>query len=381
MMPIKQQKIVENITILVRFTKILLAIVILLLVQRSALAVNFGLFSDIKLVDSNAANDNIGFTLGDLDFYATHEISDNTRGFVELVFENTASGIVTDLERLWIMRTFSEEFKVSAGRFHTPLGRWNRTYHHGALIQDTVSRPFFLDFEDGSAGVLPVHLVGVLFTGDFINTNDEVNYEFAIGNGPSLDSSGGLSPTTKPKIEVNGSSDKNANKTLAARIIYAHDSVPLKIGFFAMMHDVAESATANTGLTSLGLTLVKQTIIGSDLLYSNDHVDLLSEYYQFTNDSNVGSTQSYSATAWFVQLGYKITDTVKIIAREESLSFDKNNDSYFLILGTEQARHHLLALRYDLDESNALKLELNNAENDISADTTSITLQWAFLIP
>ncbi len=368
-------------TILGPYPKLLLTLLVMLLLSRTVLAVNFGLFSDIKLVESNAKNDNIGFALGDLDFYATHEISDNTRGFVELVFENTNNGIITDLERLWIMRSFSDELNISAGRFHTPLGRWNRTYHHGSLIQDTVSRPFFLDFEDGDAAVLPVHLVGVMLTGDFINANDEINYEVAIGNGPSLDSSNGFSPTTKPEIDINGSSDKNANKTLVARIIYAHDSTPLKIGFFAMMHDVAESATANAGLTSLGSTLVKQTIIGSDLLYNNDSFEILSEYYQFTNNSNVGSTASYSATAWFVQLGYKITDKLKIIAREESLSFNKNNDSYFLILGTEQARHHLLALRYDLDESNALKLELNNTDNDISVDTTSITLQWAFLIP
>lgn len=108
-----------------------------------AYAVNFGLFSDVRLSSSSLEGENTGFALGDLDFYATEEISDNTRGFIELVFENTSSGIVTDLERLWIMRTFTDEFKLSAGRFHSPLGRWNRTYHHGSLVQATITRPFF----------------------------------------------------------------------------------------------------------------------------------------------------------------------------------------------------------------------------------------------
>jgi len=90
--------------------------------------------------------------------------------------------------------------------------------------------------------------------------------------------------------------------------------------------------------------------------------------------------ESHSTPAWFIQLSYEITNNFKIIAREESLRFNKN-DSYFLILGTEQAKHHVLTLHYDLDESNAIKFEFNAADNDTTKDTASYTLQWAFLIP
>ncbi|MFV1984019.1 MAG: hypothetical protein ACC657_10815 [Thiohalomonadales bacterium] len=360
--------------------KIFLLILILSLSSQHALAVNIGLFGDIRLKATDIKDDPYGFELGDLDFYATQELSDNTRGFVELVFENTSSGIVTDLERLWIMHTFNDEFKLSAGRFHTPLGRWNRTYHHGALVQDTVSRPFFLDFEDGATGVLPVHVVGVMSTGDIIRKNDEFNYEIAIGNGPSIDSSGGFSPVSKPEIDINVSSDTNKNKTLAARVIYGHDDIPVKIGLFAMTHEISESA-ATGGLTNFRSTLIDQTIFGTDLLFTQNKIEVLAEYYQFRNKSNIGTIGSYSASAWYVQFNYEIFNNFKFIAREESLSFDKNNDSYFLILGTEQAKHHVLALRYDIDESNAIKFELNAADNDFSTDTTTFTVQWAFLIP
>lgn len=353
---------------------------ILLLSSQAVFAVSFGLFGDISLNQSDIKDKYTGFTLGDLDFFATKEISDDTRAFVELVFENSSSGIVTDLERFWIMRTFKDEFKVAAGRFHSPLGRWNRTYHHGSLIQDTVSRPFFLDFEDGSSGVLPVHFVGMMFSGDFIGKTDELNYELAIGNGPSLDSSGGLAPTTSPEIEVNGSSDTNSNKTVALRVIYGQDNLPLQVGVFAMTHDVGES-NATTGLVSKGATLVNQTIYGTDFLYTSNPFEVLFEYYQFMNKNNVGITGTRSATAWFAQITYTIFDDFKAIVREESLSFDKNKDSYFRMLGTEQAKHHVFGLRYDLDELNAIKMELDIADNNTSKDTTKFTLQWAFLIP
>ena len=63
-------------------------------------AAEFGLFGDVTFNDSDASGENSSFALGGLDFYATHAISDTSRGFIEFVFENTDEGIVTDLERL-----------------------------------------------------------------------------------------------------------------------------------------------------------------------------------------------------------------------------------------------------------------------------------------
>ncbi|MFV1982706.1 MAG: hypothetical protein ACC657_04135 [Thiohalomonadales bacterium] len=353
---------------------------ILLLACQTVFAVNFSLFGDVRLSTSDVDGESSGFALGDLDFYATQDISDNTRAFVELVFESTSSGIVTDLERIWIMRRFSEELNLSAGRFHSPLGRWNRTYHHGSLVQDTVTRPFFLDFEDGNTGILPVHIVGAMLTGDLISDKDEFNYELAIGNGPSLNSEGGFSPTTKPEIEINTTSDNNSNKTIALRVIYGQDQYPVKVGLFAMSHEIAESGTSSV-LAAIGSTLVEQTIVGTDLLYSADPFDVLFEYYYFINKDKIGDNVTHNANAWFLQFSYQIIDELKLIIREESLRFDKASDGYFLLLGTEQANHHVMGLRYDLDESNAIKLELNIADNDISPDTSTITVQWAFLLP
>jgi hypothetical protein len=344
-------------------------------------AVEFGLFGDVSYSDSGIDGDNSAFALGGLDFYATTTISETSRGFVEFVLENTREGFIIDLERLWISHTFEDEFSLAAGRFHSPLGKWNRTYHHGSIVQDTVSRPFFLDFEDGAAAVLPTHVVGLMSTGDFTFENSEISYELSLANGPSIDSSAGFNPTAtnRPEIDINNISDPNGAKSLALRVIYKPDAFPVQTGLFMMNNTIAESAMG-AGLTTFGDTLVEQTIVGFDFSYENDNFDVLAEYYNFSNTNKTGVTGSYEANAYFVQLGYRLTEKLKTVLRYEDLSFDAN-DNYFRLLGTRQASHSVVALRYDVDEANALKLEVHKAKTVGIADSTSVVMQWAFLIP
>ena len=129
-----------------------------------AAAVDLTIFGDVTLVDSDAPDSHSSFVLGDVDFFVTQNINDRLTATLELDFHAHDGGeIEADVERLWIRYEASDAFQIAAGRFHTPLGYWNRTYHHGTLIQDTVDRPFFIDWEhDG--GVLPMHVVGLMAT-------------------------------------------------------------------------------------------------------------------------------------------------------------------------------------------------------------------------
>jgi len=346
-------------------------------------AVEFGVFGDVSLNTSDADDDKTDFAVGGLDFYATHAISDKTRGFIEYVFENTGDGLVTDLERVWISHTFDDKLTFAAGRFHTPLGSWNRNYHHGVLLQDTVSRPFFLDFEDGDAGVLPVHIVGLMATGDFTFSSSEISYELAVANGPSINTSAGFNPDfdNKPEIEINDVSDPNNNKAVVLRVIYKPDAIPLKTGFFAMNSIVAESSSSSAiaGVTA-GDDLVTQSIFGADVRYEGDSFDFLAEYYNFYNENEVGASGNNTATAYYVQMGYQVSQSFKTVIRYEDLSFE-DDDTYFSLLGTKEATHGVFALRYDVDELNALKFEVNNASVKNDESFTTYRLQWAFLIP
>ncbi len=349
-----------------------------------AQAAEFGLFGDVLLSASSDSEENSSFALGALDFYGTAEIGENTRAFVEYVFEDAGDGLITDLERLWITRTFSDLISVGVGRFHSPLGKWNRTYHHGALLQDTVTRPFFLDFEDGEAAILPTHIVGMLASGTGYFSSGSLAYEAYVSNGPSIDTSAGFNPPAelKPEIDINVSSDPDNKKSVGFRTSFTPESLPLTVSAMYMSNTVAESAETGGVGGQRGNPLVEQGIFGVDAFYEGDRFDLLFEYYNLKDDNKVGVSGSYTGTAWFAQLGYRITEKLKAVYRYADLSFDKK-DSYFSLLGVSESSRQVVALRYDLDDTNALKMEVN--QNDPAGSgvdgTTSYIMQWAFLIP
>ena len=120
-------------------------------------------FTDVSFTrsDQGAGEDPNGdFAVGTLDLYLAQTLED-TEVMVELVIEK---GEVMDLERLSIGYTFSDALRVRAGRFHTPLGFWNTSYHHGVQLQPTIERPEFLKFEDDN-GIIPAHMVGAYISG------------------------------------------------------------------------------------------------------------------------------------------------------------------------------------------------------------------------
>ncbi len=343
----------------------------------TASAFEFGVFGDVLYYQNDAPGENGAFALGAVDFFASANISDDTRVFVEYVFENTEEGLITDLERLWITRTFSDEFSFGVGRFHSPLGTWNRTYHHGAIMQDTVSRPFFLEFEDGAAAVLPTHIVGALSSGNFILDSGEIGYEIYIANGPSLDTS-----QNKPEIDINVSSSPGNDKTFGFRLTYSIDAFPLQLGLMYMDNTIAESAKDGSGNQGIayGETLIEQTISGFDINSNTEYFDLLIEYYLLSNDAKIGSAENHSGDAYFAQLGYKINPSNKLTYRYSHLHVEEDDD-YFMILNVENAYRHVVAYRYDIDGSNALKFEYNQNNPDIGEQDTTLTVQWAFLVP
>lgn len=344
----------------------------------SAQAVEFGVFADVSYNDTSKTGGTNAFALGGLDFYARQSIDEKTDAFFELVFENDGSAFVVDLERLWIRRSLNDYLSISAGRFHSALGYWNRNYHHGALLFDTATRPAFLDFEDGESAILPLHSVGLLFEGELPLGNGMLGYEIQVGNGPSYDTSGGYG---SGEIEINNVSDVNRSKSPGARVTYSMEEIPLALGFSVMSNEIAESGASGTasGITA-GETLVKQLISGLDLKYSGEALDVMGEYYRLSNKDRYGSAGTHTGTAWYLQIGYRVTENLKPVYRYESVDFD-DNDAYFTILGTKQDKRHVLALRYDLSESNALKFQAMSVDPKTGESYNEYVIQWAFLIP
>lgn len=344
------------------------------LILPAAHAYEMGFFGDVSYTDTSGGADreNGAFVLGQFDIYATAQLTDNTRAFVEYVIEHDGEGWVLDLERLYIKRQINDSLNVAMGRFHTPLGMWNSTFHHGSLLFDTASRPEFLDFEDGEGAVLPTHVVGLMFDGGLVTKGGEIGYEAFIANGPSIDTS--IAVPGEREIEMNNVGDPNQNKTVGARIVYSFDNVPLNLGVFLMKHKVADTNPA-----SLGETLVDQTITGLEFNYQRDAFGANGEYYRLSNKDETGSYQDSTGTGYYAQFGYQLSDPLKAVYRYESTDFD-TNDPYANLLGKVGTDHHVAGLRYELDPTNVLKLELRRSKPEGGDASTTYTVQWSFMM-
>lgn len=344
-------------------------------------AVQFNAFADINYSGSDADNTTSSFALGGLDLHANQDIDAKTRAFVEYVFEDPGTGFVLDLERLYIERKLSDDFKISVGRFHSPLGYWNNTYHHGKLMYDTVNRPSFLEFEDASTAILPTHVVGLIGSGKVETVGGKIGYDVVAANNSSLTTDGFVTPASfvPGEIGINNSSSQSEKKLILGRVSYKPNLISLEVGVFGMNNPVIEAGGGAGSAAPEGSELISQRVQGFDVHYDNKKFDAMAEYYNFNNDDSVGTSGSHDATAYFVQFGYKVTSQFKTVYRHESLTFE-STDPYFQYLGRGEGTHDIIALRYDLDESNAIKLGIDYYDSKLAYTETAYTLQWAFML-
>ena len=129
-----------------------------------------------------------------------------------------------------------------------------------------------------------------------------------------------------------------------------------------------------------GETLVDQTIFGFDVRGEYQNFDALAEVYVINNDNKVGLAEKHQARAAFLQAGYRIDPKWKAVVRTETVQSD-DDDDYFLLLGRQDHDHRVVAVRYDIDDSSALKLQLDRAIPETGSAENTYTLQWSFLIP
>ena len=343
-----------------------------LIMALPAQAIEFSVMGDASYNTSDETGASNNFAIGGLDTFARAQIDDNTEAFFEYVFENDGEGFVLDVERLYVKRNLNENNRVGIGRFHSPLGYWNNTFHHGVIMQDTVSRPSFLDFEDGDNAILPTHAIGVWFEG----MAGPLGYELAVANNTFV-STGAFS-----EIGIGNVQDYSDSKTFFYRFTYAPNN-QLHLGVFGKNGDVIEddSGSSAYGL-STGDTIVKQTITGADVRYNYDKLYLMAEYFNLDNSATSavkgsGGT-SGSGTAYYVQAGYQATDKLRPVLRHESSKHD--NDAYFTTLAKPEYTANVLALRYDLDDSNVLTFQYKKTSPEGSDDVTEMVLDWAFLM-
>jgi len=343
--------------------------------QHSNSAADTGLpihgFIDVGLAHSSDQQPN-GASISKLDFYLTPSIGGRIKSLVELNFEVSSTGEVgTDLERMQLGYTFSDELTLWLGRFHTPYGYWNTAYHHGAQIQPTILRPQFLDFED-SGGIIPAHNVGLWATGGFKTSDGKFTYDLIIANGPRI--VGGI-------LDPNLASDDNHSAMVGANIGYEfnHTLEGLKIGLDWLKGDVNSYDYTNNENKFFNATQNELNMLGTYLVYLPDDWEFLNEYYYFNNKNLIGGSGTHHSWAAYSQLGFHVTTVWTPYVRWEKAKLDQSDNYFYTQESGQSYDRSIIGARYDINPKATLKFELlqtNYNDRDVH-DDNEILFQYA----
>src|SRR6266550_3960902 len=98
-------------------------------------------FGDVDFSATDQQGATSGFNLGQLDLHMSSPLSRKVSYFGEMTFNAQPTGYTVEVERSIIRYDYNDYFKISFGRYHTPIGYWNTAFHHGAWLQTSISRP------------------------------------------------------------------------------------------------------------------------------------------------------------------------------------------------------------------------------------------------
>lgn len=356
----------------------------------NAYSVEFALFGDVVFMQTDAEDESNTFNLGGFNLTAHQEIGEHTSVNAEVLFEDPGHGYEVDVERFAITRTFSPMLNLGMGRFHTQLGMWNQYFHHGTILQDTITRPFFLEFEDAHGGIFPNHLVGLMLSGE----SDSWGYQFGYGNSNGMNTTGSEDHPEDIALEVINTNDPSDEKSVAVRFNYKPGRFLDEIGF-SFMHnhvvELGEDDPADPPYVERGEVLFEQKIIGFDLRYNGDRFYHLLEYFHIETDDNQNivdpgptvaispNPDSYGAHALYYQLGFRMTETVSLIGRYETLDYE-SDATFFQVLHLPPEDRYVFAINYKLQESNAIRFEFSRASIEDEENETTMAVQWFFVL-
>lgn len=121
-----------------------------------------------------------GFQLGQLVGHLTVSFNDRLNYFGEYSATAQSTGYAFEVERSILRYDFDDSFKLSVGRYHTPIGYWNTAFHHGTWLQTTISRPEAVKF---GSDLIPTHFVGAFAEGNLPGSDLGLEYSVGVGNG------------------------------------------------------------------------------------------------------------------------------------------------------------------------------------------------------
>lgn len=297
-------------------------------------------FADVNFSTTDQSGVSSGFNMGQVVLHIASALGPKVSAFVETSFAPRATptintvpiGYATEVERAIIRYDYNDAFKVSFGRYHTPINYWNTAFHHGMVLQTTISRPDMIQF---GGRFQPVHFIGVLAEGTLPWSGPGIGYNVGVGNGrASIITRGG------------DAGDSNNHRALLANVFSRPERVyGLQVGASIYRDRITPDRGAEVG----------ELIASAHVAWTKETPELLAEFANVRH-TVAGSGVTFNSPAYYVQAAYRLpwqNNRWKPYYRFEDIDTPTGEP----VFGVFDVRTSTVGVRYDVADFAAFKGE------------------------
>lgn len=314
-------------------------------------------FGDVSYVSRDSSNED-GFLIGQAVAHLTASLGESFSVFGEFSATARDSEYAFEVERMIAKYDFSDLVKISAGRYHTPIGYWNSAFHHGAWLQTTTRRPEAFKF---GSRIVPIHFVGVLAEGTWNQNPLGLSYMAGFGNGRHANIA-----RAGDAGDINGENAWMLQLRAAPATFYG---LNVGIGFYS------------DEINPDGDPPIDETSFSAFAAWTGESPEVIIEYLHSSHELVSDSSANGDVNAWYAQFAYRLKDewsAWKPYVRVEHTDVDDTDP----LLGADGLDYDaaLLGVRWDFNPYAALKVEYRNEEFDNGGRENNFQVQLAFVL-
>ena len=265
-----------------------------------------------------------------------------------------AAGFNPEVERLILRYDLNDYFKISFGRYHTPINYWNTAFHHGQWLQTSISRPEMTQF---GGSFIPVHFVGTLVEGSTPAGGLNLNYNFGVGNGRG-----------QVLSRAGDFSDINNNRAWLTNLFIKPDKAyGLQVGGSVYRDELSPAS----GLKA------REWIKSGHIVWQKETPEVIAEFANVTHQFAGGLTAN--SQAYYVQVAYRLPwfgRLWKPYYRFEQIHTPLSDALFKGLVPTFTGS--TTGLRYDFASFAAFKLEYRNYQRRELPSINGIFTQTSF---
>jgi len=314
-------------------------------------------FADINYISTDGTGAD-GFVIGQAVAHLSASLGHSFSAFGEFSATAKDSEYAFEVERLIVKYEFSDRYKLSAGRYHTPIGYWNSAFHHGAWLQTTTSRPEMVKF---GSKILPIHFVGILLEGALSTGGVGLEYKAGFGNGRHANIA-----------RAGDAGDLNGDKAWMVQILSRPPKLyGLNVGAGYYDDEISMPAGPN----------IRESTVSAHAAWNKAPAEIILEYIHSNHELVTDSSASGNVDAWYAQFAYQLpgdNHDWKPYVRFERDEVDDTDP----LLAAEGLDYEgaILGVRWDFNPFAALKAEYRNEEFDNGGRENNFRLQIAIVL-